>query len=236
MIRGAVRTSTNDQKNSLEAQEKAIRAFATMKNEGVAVYVDECSGGVPLNERPNGKRLLAEMRRGDSLVVTKLDRLSRSAIDALVVAQKLETAGVPLVVLDMGGSVLDTSGPIGKLFITILAGVAEFERAMIGERTRTIFASMKQEGRWTKKTRPFGFNLRVEKDEKGREKRYLEPHPVEHEALAWMVRVNDDMTTREIADRLNMDSVLPPSGCEWDHGMVARAIAAERERRKMTPG
>lgn len=78
--------------------------------------------------------LLETVKEGDSIVVTKLDRFARSTKDALNTIEELNKKGAALIVLNMGGDRLDTSTPIGKLMITVLAGIAEFEADMIRER------------------------------------------------------------------------------------------------------
>lgn len=78
--------------------------------------------------------LLETVKEGDSIVVTKLDRFARSTKDALTTIEELNEKGVALIVLNMGGDRVDTSTAIGKLMITVLSGIAEFEADMIRER------------------------------------------------------------------------------------------------------
>ncbi len=74
------------------------------------------------------------MRAGDALVVTKPDRLARSTIELLQIEADLSRRGIGLVVLSMGGKKLDTRNPTSKLMLTILAGVATWEREIMLER------------------------------------------------------------------------------------------------------
>jgi putative DNA-invertase from lambdoid prophage Rac len=93
-------------------------------------------GSVGLADRPQGRRLLAAVKPGDVIVVTKLDRMFRSAADALTVLEKLKAQGVALHMLDLGGDVLGNG--VGKLVFTVLAPVAENERERIRERIREV--------------------------------------------------------------------------------------------------
>ena len=85
-------------------------------------------------------------RKGDVLMVTKPDRLARSTMNLLTIIKDLTTKRVGLIVLSMGGQQLDTRTPTGKLMLTMLAAVAEFERDMMLERQREGIAKAKAEG------------------------------------------------------------------------------------------
>ena len=97
------------------------------------------SGSTPLADRPEGKRLLSTIGRGDVVVSPKLDRAFRSAADALAVLEELKDQGVGLHQIDLGGDVCGNG--ISKMVFTILAAVAEGERDRIRERIRAQAAS-----------------------------------------------------------------------------------------------
>ena len=88
------------------------------------------------------------LREGDVLVVYRPDRLARSVADLLGIVDKLNAKGVALRILSMGGSALDTGTPTGKLMLTMLGAVAEFERTLMLERQREGIAKAKAEGRY----------------------------------------------------------------------------------------
>jgi DNA invertase Pin-like site-specific DNA recombinase len=88
------------------------------------------------------------VREGDTLVVTKIDRLARSTADLLGIVAKLEAKQVALRVLDFGGSEVDTRSPTGRMLLTMFGAVAEFERAIMLERQRAGIAKAKAEGRY----------------------------------------------------------------------------------------
>jgi DNA invertase Pin-like site-specific DNA recombinase len=92
---------------------------------------------------------LEYLREGDVLMVIKPDRLARSVEDLLGIVGKLDAKGAALHVQSMGGAALDTGTPTGRLMLTMLGAVAEFERALMLERQREGIAKAKTEGRYT---------------------------------------------------------------------------------------
>ena len=95
------------------------------------IFTDKASG--KLARRPElDKALLVAAARGDQLVVTKLDRLGRSLEHLIELSSELQDRGVDLVVLDQG---IDTSTAVGRMFFQILGAIAEFEHALMSERT-----------------------------------------------------------------------------------------------------
>jgi len=95
------------------------------------IYEEKASGG--RWDRPELKRLLDHLNRGDVLVVWKLDRLSRSLKDLLLILERLEAIGAGFRSLT---EAIDTTGPAGRMMMQMLGAVAEFERAMLRERTQ----------------------------------------------------------------------------------------------------
>ena len=129
MIYGYARVSTKTQAkdgNSLEAQNKALRDAGAAR-----VYEDAFTGTV--TDRPQFDALMQALKKGDTLVVTKLDRIARSATEGSKLVQELLDKGISVYVLNMG-KMDDT--PTGKLICTIMFAFAEFERDMIVERTQ----------------------------------------------------------------------------------------------------
>ena len=81
-------------------------------------------------------------------MATKLDRLARSVADLLAIIKRLEAKSVSLRILDFGGSAVDTKGPTGKLLLTLVGAIGEFERALMLERQRHGIAAAKAQGRY----------------------------------------------------------------------------------------
>ena len=132
---GYGRVSTTDQ--NLDAQRDALQADGCDR-----VLVDRTSG--KLARRPELDKALLVAREGDQLVVTKLDRLGRSLDHLIVLSNELQARGVDLVVIDQG---IDTSTAVGRMFFQILGAIAEFEHALMAERTRDGLAAARARGR-----------------------------------------------------------------------------------------
>jgi putative DNA-invertase from lambdoid prophage Rac len=159
---GYARVSTAlqaDEGESLEVQRRKIEGRALEL--GVTldhVYVERgVSGSRPLEQRPQGKLLLAALKPGDTVIASKLDRMFRSASDALRVLETLKRQRVSLVLLDMGGDV--TGDGITKLVFTILSAVATFERERLQERIREGKAHQRDQGVHLGGSRPFGYTV-----------------------------------------------------------------------------
>ena len=137
MIVGYARTSTVDQRAGFDAQLKELRAVGCEK-----LFQEQVSS---VGERAELAAALEYVREGDVLVVTKLDRLARSVADLMTTVQILDRKKVGLRVLNLG---MDTHTPTGKLMLTVLGGVAQFEREMMLERQREGVAKAKAAGRY----------------------------------------------------------------------------------------
>jgi len=141
MLIGYARTSTTDQEAGLDAQMRALGEAGCEK-----VFSERVSSIAV--QRPQLAAALEFAREGDTLVVAKPDRLARSVADLLTIVARLEGRGVALLVLSMGGQPVDTRTPTGKLMLTMLGAVAEFERGLMLERQREGIAKAKAEGRY----------------------------------------------------------------------------------------
>lgn len=135
---GYARTSTVDQKAGLEAQRRDLKAAGCTK-----VFQEELSSVA--TKRPELDRCLDYARDGDTLIVTKLDRLARSVADLVGITARLRAKGVGLRILAMN---LDTETPTGKLMLNLLGSIAEFERELMLERQREGIAKAKTEGKY----------------------------------------------------------------------------------------
>jgi len=140
------RVSTFDQDPSLARAE--LRAAAKRLGGKVVLSVEETGSGAR-NDRPGLQRLLLAARKGevDAVLVWKLDRLGRSALDVLANVRELEGAGVRFVATSQGLDVRPGSDAMSGLILRVLASVAEFERDIIRERTRLGLEKAKAEGK-----------------------------------------------------------------------------------------
>ena len=142
MLIGYARTSTTDQIAGYDAQVAALSVAGVEEGQ---VYKEQVSA---MKERPQLEAAIKFARKGDTLVVTKLDRLARSVKDLLEIIDRLEAKSVALRILDFGGSSVDTKGPTGKLLLTLVGAIGEFERSMMLERQRVGIASAKAQGKF----------------------------------------------------------------------------------------
>jgi putative DNA-invertase from lambdoid prophage Rac len=109
-------------------------------------FVEETvSGSVPAAQRAGFCELMKKLEAGDTLVVTKLDRLGRDSIDVQQTVERFASSGIRLVVLQLGN--LDLTSSAGALMVKMLAAVADFERALIIERTQAGLARAKADGK-----------------------------------------------------------------------------------------
>src|SRR3954454_24531857 len=145
---GYVRVSTDEQGVSgagLEAQRRAIEAECRRRGWELVETIEECGYSAKDLRRPGVKEALRTLEAGEAsaLVVAKLDRLSRSMIDFTALMAKAQRQGWALVALDCA---VDTTTPTGEAMANMLATFAQFERRLIGQRTREALAVKKARG------------------------------------------------------------------------------------------
>jgi DNA invertase Pin-like site-specific DNA recombinase len=148
-IYGYARVSTQDQseKYGLDIQKSELMANGVPEQQ---IFSDVESGAV--KDRPQLVKLLDTVTIGDTIIISKLDRLARSMLHLLQIIEQLNEKGVKFKSIHDSG--IDTTTPSGKLFLGIMASIAEFERAIIKERTKKgIHAKIAKDGRasWGKK-------------------------------------------------------------------------------------
>jgi len=135
---GYVRVSTDEQTFDSQIDE--------LKRNGIKeedIFSEKISGSVFAKKRPSFFKLLKKLNNGDTLTVVKLDRLGRNAIDVLSLIDELHANGVGVKILNLG---VDTQKASGRLFLTMLAGFAEFEREIIRERCMAGLESARSKG------------------------------------------------------------------------------------------
>jgi DNA invertase Pin-like site-specific DNA recombinase len=135
MLVGYARVSTEDQ--DLTLQRTALSGAGCKR-----IYEEKVSGAK--RSRPELDRMLDQLRAGDVIVVSRLDRLARSTRDLLDIAEQLKEVGAGLRSLHEPWA--DTTSPAGRMVLTVFAGIAEFERALIQERTSAGRTSAKARG------------------------------------------------------------------------------------------
>ena len=136
------RVSTADQTTENQVQEIAAAGFTVQKGRAITETV---SGSVPAMERKGFLTLLNKLEADDVLIVTKLDRLGRNAMDVRATVERLAVIGVRVHCLALGG--VDLTSPAGRMTMGVIAAVAEFERDLLVERTQSGLSRAKAQGK-----------------------------------------------------------------------------------------
>ncbi len=199
-VYGYIRVSTDEQVNgtSLDEQRRQITGLAMASGLELDNLLSDpgISGSVSLFERPGGRRLAA-LAPGDVVIAAKLDRLFRSALDALRTVEVWERTGVRLII-NGHGEVTDQGNPFGRLMLEMLAVFAGHERRMIRERLAEGRKAKKAKGGHIGGTRPFGYTVfGTGKDAT------LIPRPEEQAAIVTIKKLRaDGMSLRKIVDEV----------------------------------
>lgn len=217
MIYGYTRVSTQRQADtgqSLDVQRRAIQGYCMVHDLTLDSIFEEqgISGSIPLHDRPQGKQLLAVLKPNDVVITTKLDRMFRSALDALDNLKTFTREKISLHMIDMGGDV--TQGGMSKLMFTIASAFAEAERDRIRERIRDVKRDQKKRGNYLGGVVPFGFKMVANGEENA-----LEPDLLQQQAIADMCVWSIDSSLRAISARLKAEY-----GFTLSHVAVARIL------------
>jgi site-specific DNA recombinase len=227
-----LRVSTDEQDNGLEAQRATVTSYYELKLKPLGFafggcYVDaDMSGGVPLADWPEGRRLAVDLQPGDVAVFAKLDRGFRNLADLALTIDDWATRGIDFHLLDLG---VDTATPVGQLVIHVMGAFAQFERRRIAERIREALAVRRRNGRPVSGKPPHGFQIAHARDETGKVvDEYFVPD--EHERrvgrriVAWR---EQGLTFAQIYFHLLRFKVRTTEGNEWSLGTIRRTYAAE---------
>lgn len=228
MLIGYTRCSTLGQADgsTIAEQERMIRGVAMMRGVDqydIVFYSDPAvSGSISLARRPQGKELVASLKKGDVIIAAKLDRLFRSAQDALYVAEYMTERGVGIILADMGHTPVTENG-VSKLFFTMLAAFAEFERTRINERTES--------GRDAKRKMmgcvgsvPYGFH----KTGKRRDSFLAENFTEQKNIQAMYDLKSQGLTYEQVAIELAANGVYNRAGRPFNRGQIFSLVKAHR--------
>ena len=225
MILGYVRVSSADQakddRSSLQVQQDIIEGFARTRGidkYGVQIYTDAgVSGATKLSFRPAGGDLLAAMQSGDTVIASKLDRMFRSASDAIAMFDVFKEKGVELILFDISHEPISTG--VGKLIMTILAAVADMERIRIKERTAEGRKAKKAKGGALGLNAPFGYR----KVGEGRAS-MLELHEAEQKTLSLIRELYPRKGLIGTSRRLAEEGILSRAGKPFTSVAIRRVI------------
>lgn len=207
---GYIRVSSDEQVReglSLEAQKRKLTAYCELKNlELINVFSDEAiSGFKPFEKRPGGSKAYELLATGVAvnLVSMKLDRLFRNTGDAISKATEFQKKGINLHLLDVS---VDTSTATGKMFFTVLAMLAQFERDITGERTKAVLDMKRKDGKVFNHT-PFGYD---------RDGDQLVENQTEQKAIEKIITMRSNGETfRDIASELELLGIKPKTSEAW---------------------
>jgi DNA invertase Pin-like site-specific DNA recombinase len=218
---GYVRVSTEKQADfgvSLEAQSERVRAMAVVKGLAIDELIVDAGESAKSLSRPGMARLLTLVNGGNvgTVIIPKLDRLTRSVADLAELLKLFERRNVALVSV---ADSLDTQSAAGRLVLNIMVSVSQWEREAIGERTREAMRHKRNQGQRVG-TIPFGSRLSTDGQR-------LEPELSEQAVLRQMRCLqHDGRSTREIAAELNRCGFRTRRGTPWRFQYVARALHA----------
>ena len=146
---------------SLETQEKRCKAFAELHGFTIdKVYSELVSGGVEFRKRPIFQKVLSELKSGSKLVVSRLDRLSRKVIDTLKIVDDFKKQHKEVCITDIGNIHKDG---VSKIFVTILASLAEIERENISQRVKASKKIAKDDRKYLGGYTEFGYKVENKK-------------------------------------------------------------------------
>jgi DNA invertase Pin-like site-specific DNA recombinase len=224
---GYVRVSTDMQADkgvSLDAQTEKIRAMAVVQ--GAELMDTIVDGGESAKDlkRPGMQRLLSlvDERRVEAVIVAKLDRLTRSVKDLGQLLERFEKRGVSLISV---AESLDTGSAAGRLVITIMTAVSQWEREVIGERTRDALHHMRSNGQRVGNI-AYGYRLAADGS-------HLEPEPHEQAVIAKIRHLRERRRTlRAIAADLNAIGLRTRRGTAWRLEHVARILGSPGQTKR----
>ena len=229
MLYGYTRVSTTEQaadgKSSLEDQARRVQGVAMMRGEKVSELFSDpgVSGAKPLISRPAGGRLMQKVKTGDTIVVAKLDRMFRSAKDALTTAEEWQGRGIRLIVADVGTDPVTENG-MSKLFFSMLAAFAEFERSRIAERMAEGRRGRREKGGSVGGGVPYGYR-RIGKGEEA----IIVENPKEQEVISRareLLEVHSGKISR-VARTLCQEGFVARSGKPFEYTQVKRMLGTK---------
>jgi DNA invertase Pin-like site-specific DNA recombinase len=214
-----LRVSTDHQVESgagLAAQESFCKAWAEKNGMAIAnVFIEEgVSGAAKLDKRPALLKAIAALGKGDILLVSRLDRLSRDLYGNIIIEEALTRKKAKLI--SAAGEGTESDDPAYVLLRHMLQAVAGFEKSVIGLRTKAAMQKKKDAGKRVGYI-PFGFQLA--------EGNRIEKCPKEQAILAQIKELRSSgLSIREIATELNYRGIFNRNGNKWNHESVRNAL------------
>jgi DNA invertase Pin-like site-specific DNA recombinase len=252
------RVSTDKQDDSLELQECRTLDYARMKGlivDDARTFSDpDTSGGIPITDRKGGRLLMNQLKTGDikHLIVAKLDRLGRNVRDGIAVLEFCKQNDIAVHIVDLGGETITTQGHIGRMILTMLLAVAEWELEEIRDRTRKQMQSLFDQHKLTGNV-PYGWDCAYQFADKttliksqsipanelagleqihGKAIKRLVDNPAEQVVIRWIDQAARNGCKREhIANDLNKRGLRTKLGRNWQIGHVTSVLNNRHTRR-----
>jgi len=228
---------------TLDVQLERMRAYCEQHGlvVGPVFREPETSASIPLEKRPKGAELVAAIQTGeiDHVVAYSLDRLFRRDVEALETIEAWHKAGLGVHILDFGGMMIDTTTPMGRLILAVVAAIGQFLRADTARRTSDALRSRQRRGLatgnppygWERKTIGSPIDLG---DGKLIQETVLVCNANEQRALSAIKAAHQlGMSSRRIAEEMNKAGA-PTRGARWTHRTVGRIL--KRAEAGLEPG
>ena len=217
---GYIRVSTEDQKEgvSLDNQRAKINAYASLKDLDLVEIIEDAGISAKNLNRPGAQKVLKMTRKKEveAVIVYKLDRMFRSTIDALETTKQFDRWGVAFHSIN---ETIDTQSAMGRFFFTLTAALAEMERGIIGERTKSALKHKRLNGEKTGGDIPFGYSLDIDGQT-------LKEDAKEQEVIRLIKRLKrKGHSLRSICRTLEKDGYLTKTGkTTWHHQSIAQIL------------
>lgn len=207
-----IRCSTVEQKDSLLVQEDKIKKYCEYQNLNPIIHIESgVSGSVEFKKRPEGKKIYDNLKKGDILIINKIDRISRNVIDFVSSIEYFKKNEITLICLEPS---LDLSSPSGMFMANILSSVAQLEKQMTVERVKATIKKRKELNLCVGQI-PFGWK-------KGENKNLVEDKNEQDIIKQIKSMYNDDkMNYKQIADKLND---LKTMSRKWQGTQISRIL------------
>lgn len=211
---GYIRASTIDQQDTLKVQEDKITGYCKFKDfKDPKFFIDSgVSGSIPLNKRTEGAKLWELLKEGDTLIVNKLDRISRNVLDFVSSINYFNKNNIKFHCLEPN---IDITSSFGLFMCHILSSVAELERNMTIDRTKATIQKRRDEGLCIG-TVPYGFTKM--------ENKKLKENKIEQDNIK-RIRLyhNDGLNYKKISEKMNSLDITNRSG-KWYPQQIKRII------------
>ena len=237
LVFGYARVSTGKQEHSIPAQVSKIRAQALLKDLSIHAIIEDADESAKTLDRPGLQKLLESIERGEvcTIIITKLDRLTRRIADIDRLIQLFDRKRVTLI---STAENLDTASATGRMMVNMIVLMSQWEREVIGERTRDAMAGMKSRGLQTGNV-PYGFQRGAIVGETRTGRPVYSVVPFEHEqnvllvirtmraASQWGHSRAKSNSFRAIAAELNRQGFKTRKGGEWKPEYVWGVVKGE---------